>query len=46
MKNTFEYTFGESSGQSVTIDLPDTMSAATKAIEHFFASVFDVEDYY
>jgi hypothetical protein len=44
-ENTFEYTFG-SAGQSVTIDLPDTMSAATKAIEHFFASVFDVEDYY
>ena len=44
-KNTFKCTF-ESSGQSVTIDLPDAMSAATKAIEYFFASVFDVEDYY
>ena len=44
-KNAFECTF-ESSGQGITIDLPDTMSAATKAIEYFFASVFDVEDYY
>jgi len=44
-KNTFECTF-ESSGQGITIDLPDTMSAATKAIEYFFASVFDIEDYY
>ena len=43
-ENTFEYAFG-SSGQSITIDLPNT-AAATKAIEHFFASVFDVEDYY
>ena len=43
-ENTFEYAF-ESSGQSITIDLPNT-AAATKAIEHFFASVFDVEDYY
>jgi hypothetical protein len=44
-KNTFECTFG-SSGQGITIDLPDDMSAATKAIKYFFASVFDVEDYY
>jgi hypothetical protein len=44
-KNTFECTFG-SSGQSVVIDLPDDMSAATKAIKYFFASVFDIEDYY
>ena len=46
-ENTFECTF-ESSGQSVAIDLPNTMSmsAATKAIEYFFAAVFDVEDYY
>ena len=44
-KNTFKCTF-ESSGQGITIDLPDVMSAATQAIEYFFASVFDVEDYY
>ncbi len=44
-KNTFECTF-EFSGQGITIDLPNDMSAATKAIEYFFASVFDVEDYY
>jgi hypothetical protein len=43
-ENTFEYAF-ESSGQSITIDLPNT-TAATKAIEYFFAAVFDVEDYY
>ena len=44
-ENTFECTF-ESSGQSIAIDLPNAMSAATKAIEYFFAAVFDVEDYY
>jgi hypothetical protein len=44
-KNTFECTF-ESSGQGITIDLPDAVSAATKAIKYFFASVFDIEDYY
>ncbi len=44
-KNTFECTF-ESSGQSVAIDLPNTMTAFIKAIEYFFASVFDIEDYY
>jgi len=44
-ENIFECTF-KSSGQSVAIDLPNAMSAATKAIEYFFAAVFDVEDYY
>ena len=44
-KNTFECIF-ESSGQSVVIDLPNTMTAFIKAIEYFFASVFDIEDYY